>query len=58
MINIIGRVPLAEMDHYQSRLKSMTGGEGSYTMEFSAYDPAPGDVQKKLSGAFEHPEED
>ena len=58
MISIIGRVPLAEMDHYQSRLKSMTGGEGSYTMEFSAYDPAPGDVQKKLSGAFEHPEED
>jgi elongation factor G len=58
MISIIGQVPLAEMDDYQSRLKSMTGGEGSYTLEFSAYDPAPGDVQKKLSGAFHHAEED
>ena len=58
MISIIGQVPLAEMDDYQSRLKSMTGGEGSYTLEFSAYDPAPGDVQKKLSGAFQHAEED
>ena len=58
MISIIGQVPLAEMDDYQSRLKSMTGGEGSYTLEFSAYDPAPGDVQKKLSGVFQHAEED
>lgn len=58
MICIKGQVPLAEMDDYQSRLKSLTGGEGSYNMEFSAYDPAPGDVQKKLSAAFQHPEED
>jgi elongation factor G len=58
MISIIGQVPLAEMDDYQSRLKSMTGGEGSYTLAFSAYDPAPGDVQKKLSGAFQQAEED
>ncbi|GIT48236.1 MAG: hypothetical protein Ct9H300mP14_01640 [Gammaproteobacteria bacterium] len=46
MISIIGQVPLAEMDDYQSRLKSMTGGEGSYTLEFSAYDPAPGMCRK------------
>ncbi len=58
MISIKGQVPLAEMDEYQSKLKSVTGGEGSYNMEFSAYDPAPGDVQKKLSAAFQHPEEE
>ena len=32
-------VPLAELTDYQSRVKSLTGGEGSYTMELSHYDP-------------------
>ncbi len=58
MISIAGLVPLAEMDDYPSRLKSMTGGEGSYTMEFSSYDPAPADVQKRLAQAFRHPGDD
>ena len=26
----------------------MTGGQGSYTMEFSHYDPVPRDVQQQL----------
>ena len=34
-------VPLAELNEYQSRLKSLTGGEGTYTMELSHYDPVP-----------------
>ena len=34
-------VPLAELTDYQSRVKSLTGGEGSYTMELSHYDPVP-----------------
>jgi elongation factor G len=58
MISITGLVPLAEMDDYPSRLKSMTGGEGSYTMVFSSYDPAPADVQKRLAEAFRHPADD
>jgi elongation factor G len=45
------RVPLAELDNYASRLKSITGGAGSYAIEFSHYEPAPPNVQKQLSDA-------
>ncbi len=58
MIRITGQVPLAEMEDFQSRLKSMTGGEGSYTMAFSRYEPAPAEVQQKLAAGFKHIEED
>jgi elongation factor G len=29
----------------------MTGGHGSYDIEFSHYDPVPPDVQKRLADA-------
>ena len=58
MVVITGQVPLAEMEDYQSRLKSMTGGEGSFNMEFASYEPAPGDVQKRLVNSFQRPDED
>lgn len=48
MIIIDGQVPLAEIDGYQSQLTSMTAGAGSYEIEFSHYEPVPGDIQKKL----------
>jgi elongation factor G len=38
---IKGKVPLSELNNYQARLKSVTAGQGSYTMEFSHYDPVP-----------------
>lgn len=31
-------VPMAEIANYESELKSITGGQGTYTMEFSHYD--------------------
>ncbi len=34
---VTGQVPLAEMQEYHSRLKSLTGGEGNFTMDFSHY---------------------
>jgi len=49
---IIGLVPLAELDDYSSRLKSMTGGEGSYEITFSHYDPVPHDIQQRLASSF------
>ena len=55
---ITGQAPLAEMTNYQSRLKSVTGGEGSYNMEFANYEPAPAAIQKQLMSSFEHPVED
>jgi elongation factor G len=41
-------VPLAEVTTYARSLSSMTGGQGSYTMEFSHYDVVPGNVQKDI----------
>jgi elongation factor G len=45
-------VPLAEISSYQSRLKSLTGGEGSYTMELSHYEPVPPRKQQELAQAW------
>jgi elongation factor G len=52
MVIISGQVPLSEMTNYQSQLKSVTGGAGSYTMELSHYDPVPAPEQKKLVDAY------
>jgi len=48
-VNISAKLPLAELFDYQSRIKSMTGGEGSFTLEFSHYDPVPSQQQHELS---------
>ena len=52
-VRISGQVPLSALDNYQPTLKSMTGGEGSYTIKFSHYEAVPGNVQKELTGAFQ-----
>jgi elongation factor G len=46
---IKGQVPLSELNNYQARLKSVTAGQGSYTIEFSRYEPVPPSVQKTLA---------
>ena len=40
-------VPMSELFGYNTDLRSMTGGIGSYSYEFSRYEQAPGDVQKR-----------
>ena len=45
-------VPLAEINDYQARIKSLTGGEGAYTMELSHYDPVPPRKQNELASSF------
>ncbi|TVR63231.1 MAG: elongation factor G [Candidatus Competibacteraceae bacterium] len=54
---INAQVPLAELEGYESQLKSMTGGHGSYNIELSHYDPVPGDIQQKLHAAYRQPRE-
>jgi elongation factor G len=49
MLLIKGRVPLSELNNYQARLKSVTAGQGSFSIEFSHYDPVPPNLQKDLS---------
>lgn len=51
-MSINGLMPLAELGDYQSRLKSLTGGQGSYSLMFSHYAPVSPEVQARLASAF------
>jgi elongation factor G len=50
-VRIAAQAPLAELEHFPARLKSLTAGHGSYTLEFSHYEPAPPQLQQKLVAA-------
>ena len=52
MVVVSGRAPLSELGSYQSELKSVTGGAGSYAMELSHYDPVPANIQQQLVTEF------
>lgn len=41
-------IPMAELYGYSTDLRSMTGGMGEYSYEFTRYEPAPSDVQAKV----------
>ena len=59
MTVINGEIPLAELADYQSRLKSLTGGHGSYDVEFARYAPLPAGLQLKLVAQHKtHDDED
>lgn len=58
MVAINGQVPLAELNDYQSRLKSLTGGQGTYTIDFRHYAPVPPQLQQQLSSKFQLKDED
>lgn len=45
---IKAQVPMAEMLDYQSKLNSITAARGSYHMQFSHYDPVPGQIAQKI----------
>jgi len=45
---IKAQVPMAEMLNYQSTLNSITGARGSFHMQFSHYDPVPGNLSHKI----------
>ncbi|RME05748.1 MAG: hypothetical protein D6816_08535, partial [Bacteroidetes bacterium] len=44
--------PLAEVSNYQAQLKSVTGGQGTYTMELSHYDPVPSHLMQQLVAEY------
>jgi len=45
---IRAQAPLAEMQTYSTQLRSITAGEGSFTMDFSHYDVVPGNVAQQV----------
>ncbi|HEX8115701.1 MAG TPA: elongation factor G [Pyrinomonadaceae bacterium] len=42
------QVPMSEMLDYQSKLNSITAARGTFHMEFSHYDPVPGQIAHKI----------
>lgn len=57
LATVIGQAPLAELGDFGSRLKSMTGGSGSYGINPSHYAPVSPGAQAKLAHAWERQEE-
>ena len=45
---IDSKVPLSEMFGYVTRLRSMTEGRGSFSMEFSSFEPVPKNVAEDI----------
>ena len=56
-IVIKAQVPLAEIKQYNSQLKSVTGGRGSYSMTLSHYELVPPNVQQQIIAAHTKPKE-
>ena len=56
-VTIKADMPLSSLSDYHTELKSMTQGQGSYTMEFSHYDPVPHAVQRALEKAHASPDD-
>lgn len=55
---IKAKVPLAEVMTYARDLSSMTGGQGSYSLEPSHYEMVPGNEQQKIVAAAAKEEEE
>ncbi len=55
---VIAEVPLAEVTTYARSLSSITGGQGSYALEFSHYDVVPGNVQQEIIAKAQVKEEE
>jgi len=51
MCVVKAQAPLAEVMQYNSQLRSVTGGQGSYTMELSHYEAVPANVQQQIVAA-------
>ena len=50
----MAQAPLAELDDYPERLKALTGGDATFTMEFADYEPLPEPLQRKLCQDYKH----
>ena len=51
-IVVKAQVPLAEVTKYNSQLKSVTGGRGSYSMTLSHYEIVPPNVQQQIVAQY------
>ena len=55
---IIAEVPMAEMFRYCSELRSITGGRGSFEMNFARYDVVSSNIAQKIIASAEKVKEE
>ncbi|CAK7060612.1 MAG: Elongation factor G [Desulfovibrio sp.] len=55
---IKANVPMNEILRYAPDLRSMTGGQGLFTMEFSHYEEAPAPVIEKVTAEYHRPDDE
>jgi elongation factor G len=51
VVQVRAQAPMAELLTYESSLRSMTGGRGGYSMEFSHYEEVPAQIAEKVVAA-------
>ncbi|WP_372872788.1 elongation factor G [Shewanella sp.] len=56
-VRVKAEAPLATVDNYATRLKSMTSGEGEFTLSFARYEIVPPAVQQSLLRTIEEKED-
>jgi elongation factor G len=57
-IVVMAQAPLAELDDYPERLKALTGGNATHTLELAQYEPVPDTLQRELCNAFRRSDEE
>ena len=57
-IVVKAQVPLSEVTQYNSQLKSVTGGRGSYSMTLSHYEIVPPNVQQQIMAQYKAADEE
>ena len=57
-ITVQAQAPMSELSSYQTRLNSMTSGQGRYTLQLSHYEPVPANTQSQLLAAYHVQEEE
>jgi len=58
MCAVIAEAPLGELQNFSTELKSITGGTGSYTMDYSHDELTPPHIQQEVIAAFEGHDDD
>ena len=56
-VQVTAQAPLSELEQFPARLKTITAGRGSYSLEFSHYEAAPTILQQKLQQAHKPQQE-
>lgn len=55
---IKAQIPQGELHNYATTIRSLSGGRGLHSEEFSHYERMPGDIQKKVIAAYQKEKEE